>query len=629
MDYGVASGQGVLRAIHLKDDEPHSHPHLYAVNGLVAARHGDDPIAGSEQDSTVSPAARMAYANDLIATKDLAGAIAVLDLSLLPSDAPMDVQLAWAEHLALAQAHELSDGLFETLLGRFPKSPRVRFAYARRLHARGEAFRAADMVEPIAETYPPQSQPHIFIRHVLRFREILQAREDLMIPADADCRLLAMKHAIAAYRSRSVRILPKDRIGRLTFITGSLGPGGAERQLSRTAAELERARVRDGHAGGIMIERPIEVIVRSHGPEQQHDFFLADLQAANVELAEVNHMPAYPISSIGVEDEDLEVLLENLPLKVSFGVRRLVEHFRRSQPDVVSIWQDGACLFAGLAAVIAGVPRVQLVIRGLPPVIRKHMFLPEYELMYRELAAVPGVEFVSNSRAAARAYADWLDVPVDRFAIVYNGVQKMECPATEVLEALWAEFEARTPGASHTIGGVFRFDTDKRPVLWIRFAANYFRRHPQARFVLVGDGRLFDEAHRVASELGVVDRILFVGRSSEVGYWMRKMDVLVLMSSFEGLPNVLIEAQYLGVPVVSTPAGGASECFIEGVTGHILGCADKTCLDETCDKTRALVGRAQDEAIFGPATRNFLEPNFAVGRMLENFLRTACKADAA
>jgi len=100
--------------------------------------------------------------------------------------------------------------------------------------------------------------------------------------------------------------------------------------------------------------------------------------------------------------------------------------------------------------------------------------------------------------------------------------------------------------------------------------------------------------------------------------------VLVLMSSFEGLPNVLIEAQYLGVPVVSTPAGGASECFIEGVTGHVLNCADKTDLDLASEKVSALIGRAHDAAIFEPATRDFLDPNFSVSRMLENFIRVTC-----
>jgi len=273
---------------------------------------------------------------------------------------------------------------------------------------------------------------------------------------------------------------------------------------------------------------------------------------------------------------------------------------------------------------MAGVPRVQLVIRGLPPVIRRHMFQPEYEVMYRALAAVPGVEFISNSKAAARAYATWLDVPLERFAIVYNGVQRMEAHSSEPLDAQWQDFLGATPDADHTIGGVFRFDTDKRPLLWIRFAARYAKAHPNARFLLVGGGRLLDDAIALAESLGVRDRILFVGRSTDVGYWMKHMDVLVLLSSFEGLPNVLIEAQFQGVPVVSTPAGGADECFIEGVTGHILGSADKTDLDEACVKVHALVGRAHNPEIFLPAERDFLDAKFSVPRMLENFVSTSC-----
>jgi glycosyltransferase involved in cell wall biosynthesis len=194
----------------------------------------------------------------------------------------------------------------------------------------------------------------------------------------------------------------------------------------------------------------------------------------------------------------------------------------------------------------------------------------------------------------------------------------------EGLDAQWEAFLAATPAADHTVGGVFRFDTDKRPLMWIRFAARYARAHPNARFLLVGGGRLLDDAIALAESLGVRDRILFVGRSTEVGYWMKRMDVLVLMSSFEGLPNVLIEAQFLGVPVVSTPAGGAAECFIEGVTGHILGSAEKTDLDEACVKVQALLGRAHDPAIFEPATRDFLDAKFSVPRMLENFVSTSC-----
>jgi Vi polysaccharide biosynthesis protein TviE len=65
--------------------------------------------------------------------------------------------------------------------------------------------------------------------------------------------------------------------------------------------------------------------------------------------------------------------------------------------------------------------------------------------------------------------------------------------------------------------------------------------------------------------------LLFVGVSSSVGFWLSKMDLFMLLSKQEGLPNVVIEAQLSGVPVVITPAGGAPESLIPGVTGIVTG----------------------------------------------------------
>ena len=571
----------------------------------------------------------LSRAQSLIADKRHREAAPLLDGVEVPEALALEFQLAWAEALHDAQLIEAGERLYLRLLDLHPGRPDVHLPYAKRLYNRGYLQRASVVIEPVAHRLQPDSKAFSLLKRIRALMPQLAQLEGREIAAHEDARLIALKHALAMFRTREIRTLPKDRIGRITLMTGSLGPGGAERQLSRTAAELENVRVRDGHVAGIAIERQVEVLVRSHGPEHQHDFYLKDLRDANVLLGEINHMPPVAPSHMGIADKALVSLLEFLPAKVNFGVRRLVARLRESDPDVVSMWQDGACLFAGLAALVAGVPKIQVVIRGLPPVIRRHMFQPDYEVMYRGLAEVPGVEFISNSKAAAVAYSEWLDIPIDRFSIVYNGVPRMACDSTEALDAQWNDFVARTADADQTIGGVFRFDTDKRPTWWVRFAYRYAKKHPKARFVVVGGGRLLDDCQRMAEELGVADRILFVGRSTDVGYWMKKMDVLVLMSSFEGLPNVLIEAQYLGVPVVSTPAGGASECFIEGVTGHILGCADKTDLNEACEKVHALLGRAQKPEIFEPATRDFLEPNFAVPRMIENFVKVTCGAASA
>ena len=58
-----------------------------------------------------------------------------------------------------------------------------------------------------------------------------------------------------------------------------------------------------------------------------------------------------------------------------------------------------------------------------------------------------------------------------------------------------------------------------------------------------------------------------VGFTDSVDDWMQTFDVLLQTSVVEGLPNTLIEAQYCGVPVVTTDSGGSKETIVDGVTG--------------------------------------------------------------
>jgi glycosyltransferase involved in cell wall biosynthesis len=529
-----------------------------------------------------------------------------------------------AELLYEAHAFERADTLFVELIGTGESHCRdIGMRYAKRLFTDGKLARALEVVAPVRDRFGEGGVGDSRLRMFEDLMETLSRLEGRRPSGDENCRMLAMKHAILYFRNRDIAPRASDSLGGLCLITGGLGPGGAERQLPRLAIELERARKATGAIGGIPLDRPVEVLVRSHGPEKQNDFYLDDLQAENVELKQINNFDVIPPEELGIEDEELLKLLNYLPPSPNFGVRRLTRHFIEAETDTVSVWQDGACLFAGLAALIAGVPQIQLAIRGLPPSMRRHMFRPEYEVFYRAMAQIPGVTFISNSISAARAYTDWLDIPVERFSIVYNGVEPMEAEPSASCEKQWAEFVEATPNATHTIGGVFRFDTDKQPLLWVRFAARYLKRHSDARMVLVGGGRLLDNAIELADEYGIRDRLLFVGRSTRVGFWMARMDALVLLSRYEGLPNVLIEAQYMGVRVVTTPAGGAAECVIDGTTGHVLGCAERPDYEEIIAHTRALASASGDRALFAPGGigRTFLDAHFSIPHMLTQYVR--------
>ena len=560
----------------------------------------------------------------LLRQKDFAAAAALVDANAGDDPALRLTDLDRAELLHDAREHDRAAVIFEQLLAREPDNLPARLAYAKRLVPIGRLAVARNLLLPLAGQFPEGNWRRLLVDRTLALYDLLAELEGAPLDPDTDARILAMKHAILHFRARKLRTCPAGRLGRLTLITGSLGPGGAERQLTRLAMELERARRGGQVIAGIELDRPVEILVRSHGPEKQNDFYLGDVQASGCDLHQINLFKPQSTRALGIDDPKLAQLIDYLPSPVNYGVRRLTPHFRQSGTDTASIWQDGACLFAGLAALMAGVPQVQLAIRGLPPSLRRHMFRPEYEVLYRALAEVPGVTFVSNSLSAARAYSEWLDVPLSRFGIVYNGVQPMAAEPSPHCTHLWQEFAERTGDAERTIGGVFRFDTDKQPTLWIRFAARYLKRHPRTRFVLVGGGRLLPNAEQLAEELGIKDRILFVGRSTRVGFWMTKMDVLVLLSRYEGLPNVLLEAQYMGVRVVTTPAGGAAECLIDGTTGYVLDCAEKPDLEQLVAKAHSLSGRTEDRDLFkdGGVGRTFLDTHFSIPTMLAGFVST-------
>lgn len=537
-----------------------------------------------------------------------------------------DTLIAKAEFLHEAKKYERAGELYRDLLERFPHRPYFRISYAKRLNLEGRLVLANGALLPVKHVFLEGTKSHELQQKTADLLHLLCRLEGRQLREDEDARIIAMKHAILFFKDREPRKPSGEGLGRLTLITGSLGPGGAERQLTRLAIELEKARKARSAVGGVPLSSPVEIVVRSHGPEKQNDFYLADVQDEGVELSQMNQFVPVGTGDLEIQSDLLAELIDYLPPPVNFGVRRLTPHLRKSGTDTASMWQDGAVLIAGLSALIAGVPHIQIAIRGLPPSMRRHMFRPEYEELYRALAQVPGVSFLSNSLSAARAYAEWLDVPIDRFAIVYNGVQPMRPDPLPDCQAQWDAFAATTADADHTIGGVFRFDTDKQPLLWIRFAARYLKRHPKARIVLVGGGRLLPNAQDLANELGISDRILFVGRSTRVGFWMTKMDVLILTSRYEGLPNVLIEAQYMGVRVVTTPAGGAAECLIDGTTGYVLECPEKPNLEKMVQRVHSLVLRAGDRELFreGGPGRKFLDDHFSVPRMLEDYV--ACTA---
>lgn len=95
---------------------------------------------------------------------------------------------------------------------------------------------------------------------------------------------------------------------------------------------------------------------------------------------------------------------------------------------------------------------------------------------------------------------------------------------------------------------------------------------PQVRLRLVGDGEQRPALEKLAQQLGLLDRIDFVGRvpHGQVPDELNKLDIYVALSRSESFGVAIIEAGAAGRPVVVSDAGGLPEVTIDGVTGFVV-----------------------------------------------------------
>ncbi|RHL39700.1 glycosyltransferase family 1 protein [Collinsella sp. AF37-9] len=100
------------------------------------------------------------------------------------------------------------------------------------------------------------------------------------------------------------------------------------------------------------------------------------------------------------------------------------------------------------------------------------------------------------------------------------------------------------------VGHVGRFAPQKNHGFLIEVFTELLKSRPDARLVLVGKGELEDEVCAKAEAFGVLGSIVFTGVRSDVPALLSAFDALALPSLYEGMPNVVIEAQAAGLSCV-------------------------------------------------------------------------------
>lgn len=393
---------------------------------------------------------------------------------------------------------------------------------------------------------------------------------------------------------------------RVVHYLGTLGPGGAERQLSYLAAASQA----QGHRVAVWAADSLEGASGHYAP---------GLRARGVEVARVRpwrrtQLTARALATLPLPAAARRDLAEHA---VAERILPLAARLREERPDVLHCWLDETNLQGALAGLLADVPRVLVSARNLSPARLPRLLRPWLRAAYRELARSPRVVCLANSSAGAADYAEWTGTPRERWRLVLNGFDLAACAPRSPAERAAAR-------AAHGVGpddllvvGVFRLDAEKRPRDFLRVLQALRARVPRLRALHVGDGAIEAEVRAEAAALGLGETLAFLGRRADPWSILGAADAALLTSDAEGLPNVALESQALEVPIVLTNAGGAAEAIAPGESGFLCAPGD---VEGLAARLEELAADPALRARMGSAGRRLVEERFGLGRMVEETL---------
>lgn len=293
-------------------------------------------------------------------------------------------------------------------------------------------------------------------------------------------------------------------------LIASLGPGGAERQLSLIAPALARSGVE------------VHIAYCSSGPN------LARLQDTGVQL--------HTLASAGNHDPAL-----------AWKIFQLV---RRLRPDVVQTWLLQMDILGGVAALLNRVPLI------LSERSSATAYAPGLKTCLRLLIGRRAVCIVANSRGGLDYWRPHLSA--DRLHLVRNCVSPAEHPSGEPVEALAPHLAGRP-----VVLFAGRFSYEKNILGLVEALILVARQRPDASIMMFGEGPERESAAQRVADAGLSRRLFVAGYSSQLAAWMAQAAACVSVSHFEGQPNVVMEAAAAGCPLVLSDIPAHRELFDE------------------------------------------------------------------
>jgi glycosyltransferase involved in cell wall biosynthesis len=281
---------------------------------------------------------------------------------------------------------------------------------------------------------------------------------------------------------------------------------------------------------------------------------------------------------------------------------RLWMKLKGERPIILHCWLFHANLVGRLLGYCLKVP---VIITSRRNVVLIGKFREQLKCLTRKMDDA----IIAVCDLARNAEIEGTKVNPEKVITIYNGIDVNNFEIIPFKAKMNSCFGGGENPESIILGSVGRLCAQKGFIFLINALDLLVEENPYIKLIIVGEGKMRSTIENHVQKLGLSENVQFLGYQNNILEILRSMDIFVLPSLWEGMPNAILEAMAAGLPVVATNVGGTPEVVVDGETGFLVPPRDPEALANAIQR---LIDDPELRKKFGQAGRERVERHFTI-----------------
>lgn len=251
-------------------------------------------------------------------------------------------------------------------------------------------------------------------------------------------------------------------------------------------------------------------------------------------------------------------------------LRSLLKEINRFQPDIVQVNGARTVKYGAFARKASPQAKWRLVYRNIGNP-KDWLSDPWRRWFYAQLVmpSIHGIIGISQVTLQGLHSVYDLNIPL---VTIPNGIDPIPLAKAPTQQA--ARQQLGVPQGATILLFMGSLSTEKRPDRFLRIVHRLREHSLNVQGWLLGDGTLRADLEEQVQTLDLQEEIRFLGYQTEIAQYLSAADLLLLTSDTEGIPAVVLEAGFMGKPVIASRVGGLPECVQDTKTGFLVDPSD-------------------------------------------------------